>query len=107
MANPALLGVDVGFSKSKRTTGLAWFLGSTIETILTASSWSERRRSLPRDVQFAIAALHAPIVPADTSEIPVGPFGLGVAGIRAQPVTQKRFLFTGHWEGHGFEVQSE
>ncbi len=65
MATPALLGVDVGFSKSKKTTGLAWFANSTIETALTGSSWSERGRSLPRDVQFAIAALDAPIVPAD------------------------------------------
>src|ERR1700716_3535998 len=65
MATPALLGVDVGFSKSKKTTGLAWFVGSTIETALTGSSWSERSRALPRDAQFAIPALDAPIVPAD------------------------------------------
>jgi predicted nuclease with RNAse H fold len=65
MATPALLGVDVGFSESKKTTGLAWFAGSTIETALTGSSWEERSHSLPRDVQFAIAALDAPIVPAE------------------------------------------
>src|SRR5882757_3755520 len=65
MGTPPLLGVDVGFSMSKKTTGLAWFAGSTIETALTGSSWSERSRSLPRDIQFAIAALDAPIVPAD------------------------------------------
>jgi hypothetical protein len=52
MATPALLGVDVGFAKSKKTTGLAWFGNSTIETALTGSSWSERSRSLPRGVQF-------------------------------------------------------
>jgi hypothetical protein len=61
MATPALLGVDVGFSKSKKTAGLAWFANSAIETALTGSSWSER----PRGVQFVIAALDAPIVPAD------------------------------------------
>ena len=61
MATPALLGVDVGFSKSRKTTGLAWFAGSTIETALTGSSWSERSSSLPRDAQFAIVALDAPI----------------------------------------------
>jgi hypothetical protein len=65
MATPALLGVDVGFSKSKETTGLAWCINSTIETVVTGSSWEERNRSLPRDIQFAIAALDAPIVPAD------------------------------------------
>jgi hypothetical protein len=65
MNMPPLLGVDVGFSKTRKTTGLAWFANSTIETVLTGSSWGERSRSLPRDVQFAIAALDAPIVPAD------------------------------------------
>jgi hypothetical protein len=65
MATPALLGVDVGFSKSKKTTGLAWFAGTTIETALTGSSWSERSHSLPRNVQFSIAALDAPIVPEE------------------------------------------
>jgi hypothetical protein len=65
MQTPALLGVDVGFSKSKKTTGLAWFANSTIETALAGTSWPDRSRSLPRDVKFAIAALDAPIVPSD------------------------------------------
>jgi hypothetical protein len=38
MATPALLGVDVGFSKSRKTMGLAWFANSTIETALAGSS---------------------------------------------------------------------
>jgi hypothetical protein len=63
MATAALLGVDVGFSKSKKTTGLAWFANSVIETSLTGSSLPERTRALPRNVGFAIAALDAPIVP--------------------------------------------
>jgi hypothetical protein len=32
MKTPALLGVDVGFSKSRKTTGLAWFANSATET---------------------------------------------------------------------------
>ena len=63
MNTPALLGVDVGFSKSKKTTGLAWFANSSIETALTGSSWDERSRALPRNVRFSIVALDAPIVP--------------------------------------------
>ncbi len=63
MATPALLGVDVGFSKTRKTTGLAWFANSTIETALTGTSWSERSHSLPRNVRFAVVALDAPIVP--------------------------------------------
>jgi hypothetical protein len=63
MATPALLGVDVGFSKTRKTTGLAWFANSTIETALTGSSWQERSGSLPRNVQFSIVALDASVVP--------------------------------------------
>ena len=68
MATPALLGVDVGFSTTRKPTGLAWFAGSTIETALTGSSWPERRRSLPRDVRFSIVALDAPVVPEHNYE---------------------------------------
>jgi hypothetical protein len=63
MAMLALLGVDVGFSRTRKTTGLAWFAGSTIETALTGSSGPERSRSLPRDVRFSIVVLDAPVVP--------------------------------------------
>src|SRR5260370_17237742 len=63
MATPALLGVDVAFSKTRKTTGLAWFANSTIETALTGTSWSERSHSLPRNVRFAVVALDAPVVP--------------------------------------------
>src|SRR4051812_41693110 len=63
MATTALLGVDVGSSKSKKTTGLAWFANGAIETALTGSSWPERSRALPRNVRFSIVALDAPVVP--------------------------------------------
>lgn len=63
MASQALLGVDVGFSKAVKTTGLAWLVNSTIETAVVGSSWDDRRRALPKDIQFTIAALDAPIVP--------------------------------------------
>jgi predicted nuclease with RNAse H fold len=68
MTTPALLGVDVGFSKSKKTTGLAWFANSTIETALTGTSWQERSGSLPRNVRFSIVALDAPVVPEHNYE---------------------------------------
>ena len=69
MPTPALLGVDVGFSKSKRTTGLAWLANSAVETALTGSSWPERSHSLPRNVRFSIVALDAPIVPAENYNV--------------------------------------
>lgn len=63
MTRPALLGVDVGFSEQRRTTGLAWFSNGGVQTTITGSSWSERERDLPAGITFRLAALDAPIVP--------------------------------------------
>lgn len=63
MGSQALLGVDVGFSTRRKTTGLAWLSGSVVEVTVTGSSWTERKRDLPAGVKFRLAALDAPIVP--------------------------------------------
>ncbi|UQD98207.1 DUF429 domain-containing protein [Bradyrhizobium japonicum] len=63
MGRQALLGVDVGFSARRKTTGLAWFSGSGVGVTVTGSSWSERKGDLPAGVEFRLAALDAPIVP--------------------------------------------
>ena len=60
-----LLGVDVGFSERSKTTGLAWRIGAQIETCLAGSSWDARRSLLPRDTQFSLAALDAPVLAVD------------------------------------------
>jgi hypothetical protein len=62
MASIALLGVDVGFAKERRTTGLAWLMNGKIETRIIGTSWQERRRDLPQGLSFALAALDAPIL---------------------------------------------
>lgn len=63
MGSQALLGVDVGFSARRKTTGLAWFSDSVVGVTVTGSSWSERKGDLPAGVRFKLAALDAPIVP--------------------------------------------
>jgi hypothetical protein len=51
MATPALFGVDVGFSKSRKSTGLAWFVNSTIEIALTRIL-SARAKAFPAPKRF-------------------------------------------------------
>jgi len=57
-----LLGVDVGFAKDRRTTGLAWRIGDGVRVAITGTLWEQRRKDLP-NVPFVLAALDAPILP--------------------------------------------
>lgn len=61
---PSLLGVDVGFSKKGKTTGLAWRVGGVIGSCRTGSVWTARGAALPAGVVFDLAAFDAPLVPA-------------------------------------------
>jgi hypothetical protein len=58
-----LLGVDVGFSKTSKSTGMAWRVGGRIGACRTGSGWAARSAALPRDVLFYLAAFDAPLVP--------------------------------------------
>jgi hypothetical protein len=60
----ALLGVDVGFSARRKTTGVAWRLNGQVSVCLTGSTWEERKAALPQNVTFDLAALDAPLVPS-------------------------------------------
>lgn len=64
-----LLGVDVGFSATSRTTGLAWRIDNKVEATKTGTSWVSRRAALPSGATFAIAALDAPILPEHAGEL--------------------------------------
>jgi hypothetical protein len=64
MATPALLGVDVGFSATAKTTGLAWKIGDEIQCCRVGSDRHERRQALPKDALFSLIAFDAPIVPS-------------------------------------------
>jgi predicted nuclease with RNAse H fold len=58
-----LLGVDVGYSETKQTTGIAWRVADEVTAIKVGSSWDERRDVLPNGITFSVAALDAPILP--------------------------------------------
>jgi hypothetical protein len=62
--SPSLLGVDVGFSASGNTTGIAWRVDGKVGSRLVGSGWDSRYAALPERIYFELAALDAPLVPA-------------------------------------------
>ena len=60
----SLLGVDVGFSKARKTTGLAWRVDGRIGVSLAGTSWLSRSAELPSGILFDVIAVDAPIVPS-------------------------------------------
>jgi hypothetical protein len=64
----SLLGIDVGFSRRRRTTGLAWSADGQVEAIKTHSDWERRQANLPAITRFAVIAIDGPLVPAGTDE---------------------------------------
>ncbi len=60
---PSLLCEDVGFSKTSRSNGLAWWVNDKIGACRTGSGWTARQAALPSSVSFDLAAFDAPLVP--------------------------------------------
>lgn len=58
----ALLGIDVGFSKSRPTTGIAWSDNGEFGAAKTHSDWERRRQHLPPATSFSIIAINGPLV---------------------------------------------
>jgi hypothetical protein len=65
MLSEALLGVDVGFSERRKTTGLAWFRQGQIGVALAGSAWAARQSALPTGIRFTRIARDAPLVPSE------------------------------------------
>ncbi len=59
----ALLGIDVGFSAKRPTTGMAWVLNGTVEAIKTHSDWPGRQRELLASQSFDLIAIDGPLIP--------------------------------------------
>jgi hypothetical protein len=60
----ALLGIDVGFSKSRPTTGIAWSANGTFGAAKTHTDWDRRRQYLPTATTYSVIAIDGPLVPA-------------------------------------------
>lgn len=76
MSNPAidlnqiaLLGVDVGFSKTRPTTGIAWSNAGKFDAARTHSDWERRRLHLPPSTSFSVIAIDGPLVPDGSPDL--------------------------------------
>lgn len=65
----ALLGIDVGFSKSRPTTGIAWSDNGEFGAAKTHSDWERRRQHLPPATSFSIIAIDGPLVPIGSPDL--------------------------------------
>ena len=63
----SLLGVDVGFSRTRATTGVAWLHRGMLGLHVARSTWASRQRGLPNGAIFDVAAIDGPLVPRGTS----------------------------------------
>lgn len=63
-----LLGVDVGFSKTRPTTGIAWLQGQNFGASRTHSDWERRSRCIPEATVFSVIAIDGPLVPPGSDE---------------------------------------
>ncbi len=64
----ALLGIDVGFSKSRPTTGIAWSASGTFGAAKTYTDWDRRRQHLPGATTYSVVAIDGPLVPAGSPD---------------------------------------
>ncbi|MBY3447984.1 DUF429 domain-containing protein [Rhizobium laguerreae] len=63
-----LLGIDVGFSKSRPTTGIAWSTNGTFGAVKTHTDWERRRQQLPSVTVFSVIAIDGPLVPTGSPD---------------------------------------
>lgn len=58
-----LLGVDVGFSKTQRSTGVACLHGDKLSLYRATSDWENRRDQLPQGFSPDMIAIDGPLLP--------------------------------------------
>ncbi|WP_353404901.1 hypothetical protein [Brucella sp. NBRC 13694] len=64
----ALLGIDVGFSKNRPTTGIAWSKNREFGSARTHSDWDRRSRCIPSTTTFSVIAIDGPLVPLESDD---------------------------------------
>ncbi|MBB2835845.1 UNVERIFIED_ORG: putative nuclease with RNAse H fold [Rhizobium esperanzae] len=64
----ALLGIDVGFSKSRPTTGIAWSKNGEFGSARTHSDWERRSRYIPAATIFSAIAIDGPLIPVGADD---------------------------------------
>lgn len=64
----ALLGIDVGFSKSRATTGIAWSKNGDFGAARTHADWERRSHHIPASTKFSVIAIDGPLVPVGADD---------------------------------------
>jgi predicted nuclease with RNAse H fold len=57
-----LLGIDVGFSATRPTTGIAWSVAGEIGAARTFTDWERRKRVPPPGASFNVIAIDGPLI---------------------------------------------
>ncbi len=68
MSFDKLLGIDVGYSRSRPTTGIAWSLGEDFGSARTHTDWERRQRHIPASTIFAVIAIDGPLTPPEAPD---------------------------------------
>ena len=58
-----LMGIDVGFSKTRRTTGIAILEGDQLSLERAGTSWESRKAKIPDGFQPSVVAIDGPLLP--------------------------------------------
>src|ERR1700730_17466075 len=58
-----LMGIDVGFSKTRRTTGIACLEGDHLTLERAGTSWESRKAKIPDGFQPFVIAIDGPLLP--------------------------------------------
>ncbi|OAP39048.1 hypothetical protein AU381_08055 [Sinorhizobium glycinis] len=68
MSFDRLLGIDVGYSRSRPTTGIAWSVGEDLGAARTHSDWARRQRHIPASAASAVIAIDGPLTPPEAPD---------------------------------------
>jgi hypothetical protein len=60
-----LMGIDVGFSKTRQTTGIACLEGDHLSLERAGTSWESRKAKIPDGFQASVIAIDGPLLPLD------------------------------------------
>ncbi|WP_331372503.1 DUF429 domain-containing protein [Sinorhizobium chiapasense] len=63
-----LLGIDVGYSLSRPTTGIAWCVDGNFGCAKAHTDWDRRRRHIPASTTYSVIAIDGPLVPPDAPD---------------------------------------
>jgi hypothetical protein len=61
-----LMGIDVGFSKTRRTTGIAFLEGDHLTLERVGTAWEGRKAKIPDGFQPSVIAIDGPLLPLGT-----------------------------------------